>query len=373
MSYRGGSHVRTAAAIFGVILAFLMSAYSVFSLVYIMSSVATILNVKLGIISIAITLSFLGGAAGGALLGRVADVRGRKPALLLSAIIFSVSVILTSKITSIYELYACWFMVGFGANAENGISYAVIVELLRGSRGIVGGAIQGLYFIGMMLDVLTLLLVGFWRTYMVAVGTISLVVSVFGIMLIPETIRGKSEAHKLQEIFEGKLLPITLLGTIIIAASFMYTIPIATLIPPILRSSNLLALDAAGFISFTAAGYVSDRINRVKSLIAFAALGAISSIIIIVFGIGLIQAILLYVGTGYFAFVGIMMSELYPIRLRSTGSNFAFIIGRIMGGLGPSIVALAFAGELQAGIGAFALGSSFLAIISSIFLIRHVS
>ncbi|MDG6927786.1 MAG: MFS transporter [Nitrososphaerota archaeon] len=366
-----GGNAKKGAAIFGVTVAFLMSAYSVFSLVYIMQELSARFHVTLGIVSVAATLSFFGGALGGAILGRFADISGRKPALLLSAVIFSAATVLASQARSIDELYACWLMVGFGANAENGISYAVIVELLKGSRGIVGGAIQGLYFIGMMLDVLTLLFIGYWRTYMLAVGAISLVVSVAGILMIPETVNVKSEKHELREIFRGKLLPVTALGTLIVAAAFMYTIPVATLIPSVLRSGNLLVLDAVGFISFTVAGYVSDKIRRMKSIMAFAAVGILSSIIAIIFGIGIGQAVLLYVGTGYFAFVGIMMSELYPIRLRGTGSNFAFLTGRIMGGLGPSIVAIAFAGELQAGIGTFALGSSCLALASAILLMKY--
>ncbi|MEM0146456.1 MAG: MFS transporter [Conexivisphaerales archaeon] len=362
---------KSGAAIVGVTIAFLMSAYSVFSLVYVMQSISIGFHVTLGIVSVAITLSFLGGALGGAALGRFADISGRKPALLLSVIIFSSATVLVSQVRSIDELYVCWLMVGFGANAENGISYAVIVELLKGSRGVVGGAIQGLYFVGMMLDVLTLLFIGYWRTYMVAVGTISMILSVAGILIVPETVKGKSEKHKLKEIFMGKLLPVTALGTLIVAASFMYTIPIATLMPSVLRSGNLLALDAVGFISFVIAGYVSDKVRRIKSIMVFAAVGIFASIVAMIFGIGIVQAVLLYVGTGYFAFVGIMMSELYPIRLRGTGSNFAFLTGRVMGGLSPSIVALAFVGELQAGIGAFALGSSLLALFSAILLIKY--
>lgn len=368
-----GSNVKRGAAIFGVTVAFLMSAYSVFSLVYVMQVLSASFHVTLGVVSVAVTLSFFGGALGGAALGRFADIRGRKPALLLSAIIFSIATILASQARSVVELYACWLMVGFGANAENGISYAVIVELLKGSRGVVGGAVQGLYFVGMMLDVLTLLLIGYWRTYMASVGAISLVVSVAGILLIPETAKGKPEQHKLKEIFTGRLLPVTVLGTLIVAAAFMYTIPVATLVPSVLRSGNLLVLDAVGFISFTLAGYISDVASRVKSIMAFASVGILASLTVIISGMGIGQAVVMYVGTGYFAFVGIMVSELYPIRLRGTGSNFAFLAGRIMGGLGPSIVAITFAGELQAGIGIFALGSSLLAVLSAIILMRYVS
>ncbi|MGC8661914.1 MAG: MFS transporter [Nitrososphaeria archaeon] len=363
--------MKRGAAIFGVTVAFLMSAYSVFSLVYVMQDLSARFHVTLGVVSVAVALSFFGGALGGAALGRFADIRGRKPALLMSAIIFSVATVLASQSRSVVELYACWLMVGFGANAENGISYAVIVELLKGSRGVVGGAVQGLYFVGMMLDVLTLLLIGYWRTYMAVVGAVSLIVSVAGILMIPETAKGKPEQNKLKGIFTGKLLPVTALGTLIVAAAFMYTIPVATLIPSVLRSGNLLALDAVGFISFVVAGYISDVVSRVKSVMVFAVMGILASLMVIVSGMGIGQAVAMYVGTGYFAFVGIMISELYPIRLRGTGSNFAFLTGRIMGGLGPSIVAIAFTSELQAGIGIFALGSSLLALVSAILLMVY--
>jgi len=360
------------AAILGVVVAFLMSAYSVFSLVYIMQTLSAKFQVTLGLISVAVTLSFFGGAVGGAVLGRFADIRGRKPALLLSVIVFSLATIFASQIRSIADLYLCWFIVGFGANAENGISYALIVELLKGSRGLVGGAVQGLYFVGMMLDVLTLSFIGYWRTYMAVVGTLSLVISVIGILMVPETaVKRGEENRKLMKIFSAGLLPVTVLGTLLVAASFLYTIPIATLVPSVLKSGNLLALDAVGFISFTIAGYLSDVVKRTNSVIVFAAIGIVASFFIIILGISMGTALLLYVGTGYFAFVGIMISELYPISLRGTGSNFAFLLGRILGGIGPSMAALMFAGNLQAGIGTFALGSSLLAIVSALLLVKY--
>jgi MFS family permease len=359
------------AAILGVVVAFLMSAYSVFSLVYIMQTLSVRFQVTLGLISVAVTLSFFGGALGGVMLGRFADIRGRKPALMLSVIIFSIATIFASQVRSIAELYLCWFVVGFGANAENGISYALIVELLKGSRGLVGGAVQGLYFVGMMLDVLTLSVIRYWRTYMAVVGAMSLVVSVAGILMVPETTVKSEENRRLKEIFTGKLVPVTVLGTLLVAASFLYTIPIATLVPSALKSGNRLALDAVGFISFTIAGYLSDVVKRTNSVIVFAAIGIVASFFIIIFGMSMGTALLLYVGTGYFAFVGIMISELYPLSLRGTGSNFAFLLGRIFGGIGPSMAALMFAGDIQAGIGTFALGSSMLAIVSALLLVKY--
>ncbi len=112
----------------GILIPFLMSASCVFSIVYLFPDLAVAFHVSVSSLSLLVTLSFIGGAIGGVLLGMVADAYGRRVGLLLSAAIFSLSTLAAGFAKSLWELYVLWFLVGFGVNAENGITYAVVTE-----------------------------------------------------------------------------------------------------------------------------------------------------------------------------------------------------------------------------------------------------
>jgi len=56
-----------------------------------------------------------------------------------------------------------WFLVGFGVNAENGITYALVAENWRSGRGLMGGLVQGIYFVGIVLDAVVSGMIRNWR------------------------------------------------------------------------------------------------------------------------------------------------------------------------------------------------------------------
>ncbi len=363
----------------GVMVPFLLSAYSVFSIIYIIPQLSSVLGVGVSLISLAVTLSFIGGALGGIVIGVVADRWGRRIGLALSISIFGLATLITSLITSIWELYLLWFLVGFGVNSENGISYAVIVEAWRSNQGLLGGIMQGLYPVGMLLDAATSFLVRSWRPYMAIIGTVSLIISLLCLLAIPET-RSQSRRANYWEIFSPQYRSITALGTILVASAFMFTVPFISLVPTyilirgfrgITYEATLIALSTLMAISFGLAGYIMDRWGSFKTTITLSTLALFSSLLFLVanlmnWGYLVIMPIALgYFSSSFFAYMGILMGRLYPLQVRATGTNFTFLLGRIMAGIGVALAA-SISSNLGIGMSFLMLASSIAAIASSV-------
>ena len=361
---------------------FLLSAYSVFSIIYVIPQLSSALGVSVSLISLAVTLSFIGGALGGVVIGVVADRWGRRIGLGLSILIFGLATLITSLITNIWELYLLWFLVGFGVNSENGISYAVIVEVWRSNQGLLGGIMQGLYPVGMLLDAATSFLVRSWRPYMAIIGVVSLIGSLSSLLAIPET-RFQSLRTSYWEIFSPQYRSITALGTVLVASAFMFTVPFISLVPTyilirgfrgITYEATLIALSTLMAVSFGLAGYIMDRWGSFKTTITLSTMALASSLLFLVinlmnWGLIIVPIALGYFASSFFAYMGILMGRLYPPQVRATGTNFTFLLGRIMAGVGVALAA-SISSNLGIGMSFLMLASSIAAIASSVPLLR---
>jgi len=366
----------------GVMIPFLLSAYSVFSIIYVIPQLSSALGVSVSLISLAVTLSFIGGALGGVVIGVVADRWGRRIGLGLSILIFGLATLITSLITNIWELYLLWFLVGFGVNSENGISYAVIVEVWRSNQGLLGGIMQGLYPVGMLLDAATSFLVRSWRPYMAIIGVVSLIGSLSSLLAIPET-RFQSLRTSYWEIFSPQYRSITALGTVLVASAFMFTVPFISLVPTyilirgfrgITYEATLIALSTLMAVSFGLAGYIMDRWGSFKTTITLSTMALASSLLFLVinlmnWGLIIVPIALGYFASSFFAYMGILMGRLYPPQVRATGTNFTFLLGRIMAGVGVALAA-SISSNLGIGMSFLMLVSSIAAIASSVPLLR---
>jgi len=332
----------------GILIPFLMSASCVFSVVYLFPQLAVVFHVGVDALSIMVTLSFIGGAVGGVFLGMVADAYGRHVGLLFSTLIFSLFTIITGLASNLWELYMFWFLVGFGVNAENGITYALVAENWRSGRGLMGGLVQGIYFVGIVLDAVVSGIIRNWRLVLVSVGASSLALSLPLVMLVPETV-GRIGLRQVSygDLFRGRLLAVTILSTILVASAFLYTIPLVSLAPTYLKAVKplglnawLIALPLIGIVAYVVAGYASDVYGRAETLIVLGALALVSSITLLITarvneGYVALPIALTYFSSSIFAYLGVWISELYPARVRATASNFALLLGRLLGGVGP--------------------------------------
>ena len=323
-----------------VLIPFLLSAYVMYSISFVIVPLSEYLSVSTTAIVGAITLSWIGGAIGGLIFGRLSDLIGRRKALLISFFLFSIPEILMLEVHNLIELYALWFIIGLGVNGENGISYAVIAELrLVSFRGLLGGIMQGFYALGALLGAITALILGkdFMGLFLIA-GLLSLISFAFYPFIPEARFIGKS---KFSDIFKGNVLVLTVIGSIASLSSFLFIIPAFELLPTIVKNDEVIAIgDIISTFSFALAGYISDIKSRKFSAITFGVIAIFSSIVFSLISNPLVS-LLIFFSSAFFAFFGVWLSELYPARIRGTGSNFALLIGRLIGGgFGTLIVAL---------------------------------
>ncbi|AWR94131.1 MFS transporter [Acidianus brierleyi] len=370
---------RNALSLISVLIIFLLSAYCMYSITFVLIDIAKAFLVSLSAVIVAVTLSWIGGALGGFIFGILADKFGRKKSLFISIFLYSIFTILVFIINNIYELYIIWFLVGVGVNGENGISYAVIAELqFTNLRGFAGGLMQGLYSIGSLIGAITAFLIvpSFgWRYLFLIAGLISLLSFLFWIWIPEEKWKGRVQM-KISEIFSKDLRRLTIIGSILSLASFLYLIPAFSLMPSILQNLRvptydivIAIADLISAIVYGIAGYLSDIKGRKRASLYFAILAFISSIIfILLINTDYIEfsVFLVYASSAFFAFFGVWMSELYPGKLRATGANFTLLIGRLIGGgFGPLLVSL-----IPIGL-SYALGTDL--IITSLLAIASIS
>lgn len=357
-------------AIIGVLLPFTMSASSVFSISFFVRQVSSYLRTPDYAVLAVFPIDFIGGAIGGVVFGYLADRLGRRPALLASTLTFGLSVAAASAVRSLPELYVAWFLVGFGVNAQNGVYYPVIVELLKRFQGSLGGLVQGLYFIGYMVDAVLYSVVPFWRAYFLMIGAITVAASA-SILFVPETVTPSAGPRRGLKAFDRGLALMTVGLSAVVVGAFMFSIPLLSLVPSFittmgLSESWLILLAGLGFIGFVVAGLVSDLVGRPRTAALLSLAGLASSIGLLMFGRGCWGLLVLsasYFSSGYFSFTGVWASETYPAELRATGTNLVFLVGRVVGGFSPTLAALIYPRSLRVGTALISVIANALALV----------
>jgi len=357
----------------GVMIPFLLSAFSVFSISMIVPQISSQFHVPISAVLLAIPIDFIGGAMGGIVMGYMADRHGRRIVMVVSSLLFGIFTLLAAFSFSFYMIYACWFLIGFGVNAQNGISYPVLVETLRRSSGTIGGTMQSLYFLGFMLDSVLFVFLHYWRTYLMAAGLVSLLLAVPASLAIEETgsrrMSGKTER-------DPNFLRYTVAFSIIVIGAFMFSVPLMADVPSVISALRIntvyvTVLSLVGFAGFVLAGYLSDRYRRGYVAMGFTGAGVIFAIILLLLGeshylIAILGAV--YISSGFFSFSGIWVSENYPPGSRALATNIVFFSGRIVGGFSPFIAALIDPSSLVYGIAIVCIAAALMAFLGSAYI-----
>jgi MFS family permease len=328
------------------------------------------------------TLTLLASGIGGVLFGFIADRIGRKRALMLSILTYSVFSFASGLATSVKMLAAFRFVLGLGMGGEWNTGATLVAETWPTElRAKAIAVVQSSWAIGYATAAVVsgIVLKYFdWRAVFF-VGLLPAAVTLWIRKDVPES--PLWQEHKAQqgasasfsEIFSGKYARNTLVLLLVNFFGMFGWWGLFTWIPPYLSlpveqggrgfgvmgtTGLLVFLNLAGmFPGYASFGWVADRLGRKRSfllyLLAAAALVPIYAQARSPVALLLLGPLVAFFGTGYFSGSGIVGSEIFPTRLRARALGLTYNGARTLSSISPFVIG--YVGQQRGLGGAFYL------------------
>lgn len=330
------------------------------------------------------SIFLVGWSLGGIIFGVFADYFGRKTTLMVTILIYALFTGLAALATTWWELGLYRFLTGLGVGGEWAAGAALLAEswperarakgaaLLQTSAGVgyfVAAVIYGLVaagggFVHMVVGPQT------WR-FVFLVGALPGVLVFFILRNIKESERWQAAAAEastgsftLLEVFRGGLLRDTIVGSTLASVANFGFWAVTSWVPALIQnritadpslaggaslstyvSRTIMVLTIGSLPGYFLVGALADRWGRKPVFLLFYVGAALSAPLIFLGPWNLSQILMLVPLLGFFtlgiyALFPIYLPELYPTRLRSTGSGFCFNIGRVVAAAGPFLTGI---------------------------------
>ncbi|PTU31313.1 MFS transporter [Stenotrophobium rhamnosiphilum] len=332
------------------------------------------------------SLLLIGWAIGGVVFGWVADRIGRTRTLLLTMLVYALGTAACAFAPNIWALMAFRFIASLGIGGEWAAGASMVSEVMPEKRRVEAGALLytsapfGLF----LATFVNFQIAGVWFKdvpeiswrYVFLCGLIPAAAAFAIRMFIHEPERWKKVAAvstppKISELFSPEYRALTLSGFLMALVALLAWWSCNAFIPVVAtqlaRAEALtLGLDKSGTLAliehwkyiatvcFNAGGLIgtlltipaSKLLGRKPMFAIYFALSAVS--ILCTFGLDLPSETRLYmyfaIGLSVFGVFGSFtyyLPELFPTRLRGTGSGFCYNIGRVLASIGPFLVGAA--------------------------------
>jgi len=341
-----------------------------------------------------VTVTLFASSFGGILFGAVADRFGRKNALLVTVLLFSICSGLSGLAQNLVQLAVARTILGLGMGGEWASGALLVSETWPARhRGKAIGLMQGGWAIGYILAAIaaaTILPRFGWRV-MFFLGILPALFTVWIRTKVkePEVWLAQKAKEKAEprarggffQIFAPDLVRFTLLSTLISTFVMFAYWGLFSWLPsflgsPVAKGGAGLSIVKApmwmipmmigaycGYVSF---GFVADRIGRRP---AFATYLILSALLVFVYGntrnpttLMILGPFVGFFGSGYFSAFGVFVAELFPTRARGAALGFIFNTGRALSAAAPIAIGAATASRgagpaLALTAFAFALGA----------------
>jgi MFS family permease len=334
----------------------------------VLASLMVDLNLSKGAAGILGSATLLAAAAGGLVFGLVADRFGRTRALMASVLIYAVFTAACGLAHNFVQLAVFRILLGLGMGGEWASGASLVSETWPAEhRGKALGFMQSSWAIGYALAALVAAVVmplGGWR----AVFFVGILPALFTLWIrrsveepaVWKNARDKNSSSVFSgfgEIFRGKLLPLTLILTLMNACclfawwGFNLWVP-AYLSLPVSRggigltstamSVIVIVMQVGMWFGYVTFGFVSDAIGRKRTYVTYLLM---ASLLLLVYGatraplaLLLLGPLVAFFGTGYFTGFAAVTAEIYETRIRSTAQGFTYNAGRVASAIAPFTV-----------------------------------
>ncbi|HUM04769.1 MAG TPA: MFS transporter [Terriglobales bacterium] len=322
------------------------------------------------------TLTLLASGIGGVLFGFLADRIGRKRALMLSILTYSVCSFASGLSTGVVSLAIIRFILGLGMGGEWNTGATLVAETWPDElRAKAIAIVQSSWAIGFALAALVagiVLRYANWRTVFF-VGILPAAITLWIQNRVPESgmwqehHRLAVDAHRVADaqrhydhdsftrIFRPPYLRSTIALLLLNFFGMFGWWGLFTWLPPYLSlpveqggrgfgvmgtTSLLVVLNLFGmFPGYASFGWVADHLGRRRSFTVYT---FIAAILVPIYALARSQTVLLvlgtivaFFGTGFFSGSGIIGSEIFPTRVRARALGFTYNGARTMSSLAP--------------------------------------
>ncbi len=327
-----------------------------------------------------VTVTLFASSFGGIIFGAVADRIGRKKALMLTVLVFSLCSGLSGLAQNLVQLAIARTLLGLGMGGEWASGALLVSETWPAQhRGKAVGLMQGGWAIGYILAAIaaaTVLPAFGWRA-MFFVGILPALFTVWIRTKVKESEVWVAEKRKrtderrpagsFLQIFGPGLLRYTLASTLISSFVMFAYWGLFSWMPGFLSSpvakggAGLSAVRApiwvipmmvGAFFGYVSFGFIADKLGRRPT---FAAYLFVSAVLVVIFGHVRNPAVLMimgpfvgFFGSGYFSAFGAFVSELFPTRARGSAVGFTYNTGRMVSAIAPTVIGY-FAGRYGVG------------------------
>src|SRR6195256_2229075 len=348
------------------------------------------------------TLTLVASGIGGVFFGFIADRIGRKRALMLSILTYSVCSFASGLSTGIVSLAVFRFILGLGMGGEWNTGATLVAETWPDERRAKAIAlVQSSWAIGFALAALVagvVLRYANWRAVFF-VGILPALITLWIQNNVPESemwkerqrgataydgvppVRRQSNDDSFLQIFRPPYLKSTVTLLLLNFFGMFGWWGLFTWLPPYLSlpveqggrgfgvmgtTSLLVILNLFGmFPGYASFGWVADHLGRRRSFILYTFTAALlvpfyamsrSSPVLLILG-----TLVAFFGTGFFSGSGIIGSEIFPTRVRARALGFTYNGARTMSSIAP--FAIGWVGQMKGLSWAFYLcaGGFFLA------------
>jgi MFS family permease len=307
----------------------------------------------------------IGAAAGGVLFGWLGDRVGRVKAMVWSVATYSIFSGLCGFATAPWHIGVLRFIASLGMGGEWSLGVSLISEIWPAKArpllsGLIGAAANvGFFLVGAIALLLNRYGKAFshlfndaplWRLLFIA-GAVPALLTFFIRIFVPESEKWKSATRSgpkpsIVDIFAPGIAPLTVMGALLAGMALVGTWASVQWIPSWTMSMTGNDADKGAWAQmFAALGAVvlplvvallAERFNRRITYVAICIGSVIACEVLYLlpqtFGFRFLILVTLVNGiTGaFYGWLPLYLPELFPTRIRATGSGFCFNIGRVL-------------------------------------------